>query len=115
MYYLLGVSGLRAGEAFGLHVEDVWFDRGWIHCTRSTFKHIEGPVKTKAGFRNVPLDPETIQLLRDYLNGRTAGRVFQTSRGTPLVNGTVNVEQLRPLLKRLKSRMGRCTVSAMRE
>jgi integrase len=43
-----------------------------------------------------------IQLLRDYLNGRRTGRVFQTSRGTPLVNGTVNVEQLRPLLKRLK-------------
>ena len=57
LYYLLGVSGLRAGEAFALHVEDIWFDRGLIHCTRSTFKHIEGPVKTKAGFRDVPLDP----------------------------------------------------------
>ena len=102
LYHLLGVSGLRAGEAFGLHVEDIQFDRGSIHCTRSTFKHIEGPVKTKAGFRDVPLDPEAIQLLRDYLNGRRTGRVFQTSRGTPLVNGTVNVEQLRPLLKRLK-------------
>ena len=101
LYYLLGVSGLRAGEAFALHVEDVWFDRGLIHCTRSTFKHIEGPVKTKAGFRDVPLDPQAIQLLRDYLTGRTAGRVFQTSRGTPLVNGTVNVEHLRPLLERL--------------
>jgi integrase len=101
LYYLLGVSGLRAGEAFALHVEDVWFDRGLIHCTRSTFKHIEGPVKTKAGFRDVPLDPQAIQLLRDYLTGRTAGRVFQTSRGTPLINGTVNVEHLRPLLERL--------------
>jgi integrase len=101
LYYLLGVSGLRSGEAFALHVEDVWFDRGLIHCTRSAFKHIEGPVKTKAGFRDVPLDPQAIQLLKDYLNGRTAGRVFQTSRGTPLVNGTVNVEHLRPLLERL--------------
>jgi integrase len=102
LFYLLGVSGLRAGEAFALHVEDIWFDRGLIRCTRSTFKHIEGPVKTKAGFRDVPLDPEAIQMLRDYFNGRTTGRVFQTSNGTPLVNGTVNVEQLRPLLKRLK-------------
>ncbi len=101
LYYLLGVSGLRAGEAFALHVEDVWFDRGLIHCTRSTFKHIEGPVKTKAGYRDVPLDPQAIQLVRDYLSGRTAGRVFQTSRGTPLANGTVNVKQLRPLLERL--------------
>ena len=102
LYYFLGVSGLRAGEAFALHVEDIRFDRGLIHCTRSTFKHMEGPVKTKAGFRDVPLDPEAIQMLRDYLNGRTTGRVFQTSHCTPLVNGTVNVEQLRPLLKRLK-------------
>ena len=71
LFYLLGVSGFRAGEAFALHVEDIRFDRGLIHCTRSTFKHIEGPVKTKAGFRDVPLDPQAIQQLRDYLNGRT--------------------------------------------
>jgi integrase len=32
LYYLLGVSGLRAGEAFGLHVEDIWFERGLIHA-----------------------------------------------------------------------------------
>ncbi|MGH9616203.1 MAG: tyrosine-type recombinase/integrase [Acidobacteriaceae bacterium] len=101
LYYLLGVTGLRAGEAFGLHISDIWFDRGLINCHRSTFQLTEGPIKTKAGYRNIPLNPEALQLLRDHLVSRTSGRVFQTSRGTPLTATTVNVEHLRPLLKEL--------------
>jgi integrase len=101
LFYLLGVTGLRPSESFALHVEDIWWDRGLIHCHRSMFQHIEGEVKTKAGYRNVPIDPQVVRLLRQHLNGRTSGRVFASRIGSPLVDGNVNVKHLRSLLKRL--------------
>lgn len=48
-----------------------------IEVKRSVWNGIEGPRKTKAGKRVVYLDSITIQILREHLGIRRAGRVFQ--------------------------------------
>jgi integrase len=82
-------TGLRAGEAFGLHVEDIDFDKGTLMVRRSVWNGREVTPKTKKGYRVVNIDASLVELLREHLNGRRGGRVFETRTGTPLSKGNV--------------------------
>jgi integrase len=84
LFHLAAASGLRAGELFGLHVEDLNLNRGVIHVQRSVWRGQEVSPKTRKGYRDVWIDLPTVQLLRDFLGGRAEGRIFQTRNGTPL-------------------------------
>jgi integrase len=101
LFHLAGASGLRAGELFGLHIEDLTLDRGLIHVQRSVWHGQEVTPKTRKGYRDVWIDSATVQMLKNYLSGRTTGRVFQTRNGTPL-----SCEILRMVLKPLCDRIG---------
>jgi integrase len=83
LFHLAATSGLRSGELYGLHVEDVNLDRGIIFVRRSVWRGQEVSTKTKKGYRSVWIDSQTVELLREYLAGRTEGRLFQTRNGTP--------------------------------
>src|ERR1700751_2878321 len=84
LFQLAGSSGLRAGELFGLHVEDLDLNRGVIRVRRSVWQGKEVTPKTRKGYRDVWIDSATRRMLRDHLGSRTAGRIFQSRRGTPL-------------------------------
>ena len=87
LFATLASTGLRAGEAFGLHVEDINLEAGTITVRRSVWNGEEVTPKTKKGYRVVNIDPVLADLLKEHLNGRRGGRVFQTRTGTPLSKG----------------------------
>lgn len=101
LFHLAGYSGLRFGELAGLHVEDLDFQRGVIRVKRSVWRGQEVSVKTKRGYRDVWIDSGTVQMLRQHLGTRTAGRVFETRNGTPLDDSNVLSEVLYPILEGL--------------
>jgi integrase len=101
LFHLAGVSGLRSGELCGLHVDDLNFDRGVIQVRRSVWHGQEVSTKTKRGYRDVRIDTITVRMLREYLGGRTTGRVFQTRAGTPLENHNLVRQVLKPICVRL--------------
>ncbi|HXA76975.1 MAG TPA: tyrosine-type recombinase/integrase [Candidatus Acidoferrales bacterium] len=101
LFHLAGSSGLRAGELFGLHVEDLKQDRGVVRVRRSVWRGQEVTPKTRKGYRDVFIDSATVQMLREHLGSRTAGRVFQSRTGMPLDTSNVLSEVLYPLCDRL--------------
>lgn len=101
LFHLAAFSGLRSGELSGLHVEDLDLDRGVLRVRRSAWRGQEVSPKTKRGYRDVRIDSVTIRMLKDYLDGRTTGRVFQTRNGTPFDNHGVVRAVLKPLCEKL--------------
>lgn len=89
MFATLASTGLRCGEVFGLHVNDLEFEHGRIRVRRSVWKGQEVSVKTKAGYRVVHVDPALADMIRQHLGTRTAGRVFHTNRMTPFSKDNV--------------------------
>jgi integrase len=94
-------TGMRAGELFGLHVDDFNFGTGTVRVLRSTFRNIEDTPKSKKGRRTIYVDSHTLEEVRRLLAGRRSGRVFMTKLGTPLKVGDVNRYVLRPICKKL--------------
>jgi integrase len=105
LFATLGCSGLRCGEAFGLHVEDLDLKNGRIAVKRSVWKGQELSTKSKAGVRTIDIEPALAELLSGHLAGRSTGRVFQTRAGTPFSKGNVR-RKLREVLTKLGLPMG---------
>jgi integrase len=84
LFATLAGTGMRCGEAFGLHVEDLDLTEGKIYIRRSVWEGEEVTVKTKQGYRAVTIDPNLTGMLASHLGTRRTGRVFQTRNGTPL-------------------------------
>jgi integrase len=101
LFRLAYASGMRAGELFGLHIEDFDFGAGTVKVVRSTFRNIEDTPKSRKGRRTIYLDSRTLEEVRTFLGGRTSGRVFMTKLGTPLKVGEVNRYVLRSTCKKL--------------
>ncbi len=106
LFHVVAATGLRAGELFGLHVEDLDFDRRLIHIRRSVWRGREVSPKTQRGYRDVWIDSATAQVLQDHLGSRTSGRVFQTRCGTPLSDHDVLRDALYPICDSLKIERG---------
>jgi integrase len=100
LFATLASTGLRCGEAFGLHVEDLDLATGRIYVRRSVWNGQEVSVKTKRGYRVVNIEPALVQMLTVHLAGRKGGRVFQTRRGTHLCKSNVR-RKLNQILRAL--------------
>ena len=74
---ILAYTGLRFGELTGLNVEDVDLDARRIRVRRSitqlSGRLIEGPPKSRAGRRSVPVPSRLIPVLQHRIEGRRAG------------------------------------------
>lgn len=100
LFATLASTGMRCGEAFGLHVEDLDLSGGRIFVRRSIWNGQEVTVKTKKGYRVVNIEPAVVQMLAAHLGDRKTGRVFQTRTGTPFCKSNVR-RKLSQILKRL--------------
>lgn len=83
LFATMAGTGLRCGEVFGLHVEDLDLSSRRIIVRRSIWRGQEVSVKSKSGYRTVDIEPALAEMLREHLGGRAAGRVFETRNGTP--------------------------------
>ncbi len=100
LFATLASTGLRAGEAFGLHVEDLDLPAGRIFVRRSIWHGQETTVKTKQGYRVVSIELALAEMLKQHLNERLSGRVFQTTKGTPFSKDGVR-RKLQTILRKL--------------
>jgi integrase len=96
MWHLIGMRGLRRGEAVGLSWEDVDLDRGVIAIRRTltnvNHRPVWGAPKSKYGDRLVSLDSGTVEVLRTH----RAAQVHRALRQTNLVFASATGEQLNP-------------------
>jgi integrase len=99
LFATMAGTGLRCGEVFGLHVEDLDLSSHRIFVRRSIWRGQEVTVKSKSGNRTVNIEPALADMLREHLNGRTIGRVFQTTNGTPFSKDNVRRKLLSVLEK----------------
>jgi integrase len=74
---ILAYTGLRFGELTGLNVEDMNLEARRIRVRRSitqlSGRLIEGPPKSRAGRRSVPIPERLVPILKRRVEGRTAG------------------------------------------
>jgi integrase len=67
MFWLDASTGLRAGELFGLRVEDIDLDAGMLRVEQSIWKREVNSTKTQAGERSFPIGPSLVRHLREFL------------------------------------------------
>jgi integrase len=101
LFALLAGTGMRIGEASGLHVDDLDLDNCVIHVRRGVWKGQEQSPKTKNAVREIDIDPGLAELLRQHIGDKKAGRVFEARNGSPIPGNNVLQRVLHPLLKRL--------------
>ena len=101
MFTLAAETGMRAGELYGLRVEDVDFGRSIIHVRRSAWNGILQTPKTANSYRAIDVQPYVTEMLKQHLAGRETGLVFLSKRKTPLRNCLVLNKHLHPLLRKI--------------
>jgi site-specific recombinase XerD len=99
-------TGMRAGEIYGLQVDDIDFSRNVIHVRRSAWEgELQSP-KTRNARRAISITKSLADMLECHLDGRITGMVFpcRTYKGKrrPLRNSNVLKRGLHPLLRKLK-------------
>lgn len=104
LYILLGASGLRFGEAFGLeinkHISD---DFSTLHIRQNVWSgRVQLFLKTENGVRDIDLHPSIAAILKKFIGTRTSGFLFRSKNGFPLLQSNVLRLSLHPLLKRLQ-------------
>lgn len=87
----LRYTGIRQGELFGLHVDDVDLVRGELHIRRTTnTRRTVNEPKTKAGKRTVPMPKRLCEDLAAYLEQHTGeGILFPNCHGNYAIDSAV--------------------------
>lgn len=101
LFALLAGTGMRIGEAAGLHVEDLDLTNDVIYVRRGVWNGREQTPKTENAERAIDIDVTLAEILRQYLQDRKTGRVFQARNGSPICGNNIRKRVLYPLLERL--------------
>ena len=101
LFALLAGTGMRRGEAAGLHIDDLDLDNRVIYVRRQVWSGTEITPKTRKGVRQIDIDPCLAEMLRRHIGDKKAGRVFEARNGSPLSGDNILKRVLHPLLKRL--------------
>jgi len=101
LFALLAGTGMRIGEAAGLHVDDLDLVNLVIYVRRAVWNGQELSPKTRNGYRSIDIDESLADLLRQHIGYRRAGRVFEARNGSPICGNNILKRVLHPLLERL--------------
>jgi integrase len=101
LFALLAGTGMRIGEAAGLHVDDLDLDNCVIYVRRAVWNGREMSPKTKNAVREIDIDPGLAELLKQHIGNKKAGRVFEARNGSSISGNNILKRVLHPLLKRL--------------
>lgn len=101
LFALLAGTGMRIGEAAGLHLDDLDLDNGVIYVRRSVWNGQELEPKTENAVREIDIDPTLAALLREHVGQSRRTRVFEARNGSPLSAGNLRNRVLHPLLFKL--------------
>jgi len=105
LYALLAGSGLRVSEALGLELSrHLSADCSIIYVRQQRSKRGSGIVpylKSDAASRDVDLDPALASLVRNYIDSRKSGFLFETSGGLPMSARNIMRDSLHPVLKKM--------------
>lgn len=104
LWAVMGLAGLRVGEALGLCWSHVDFERQILKIRQSAMAGKISPVKTGASAADLPILAPLAAILADYRRAwrpNAAGLLFATRRGTPLATDYVRRYWLQPLLASL--------------
>lgn len=104
LFALLAATGLRMGEAAGLHLEDLDLDNGVISVRRSVWNGQDLEPKTDNAMREIDIDPVLGAMLRVYIGSSHRIRLFEARNGSPLSAGNIRNRVLHPLLANSGSR-----------
>jgi integrase len=102
LFALLAGTGMRIGEAAGLHIADLDLDNCTIYVRRGVWNGRELSPKTKNAVREIDIDSGLAETLRQYIGRKQVGRVFEARNGSPILGNNVLKRVLHPLLKRLE-------------
>ena len=115
LFALLAMTGLRAGEALGLQVGDIDFERMTIGVRRSAWCGRIQTTKTKASETVLPLPGPLCQILKDHLStigGKPDTLLFVTKNNRPPSSNKVVEYRLWAILDALD--IPRCGLHAFR-
>jgi integrase len=101
LFALLAGTGMRIGEAAGLHLDDLDLDNGVIYIRRGVWNGQELDPKTDNAVRVIDIDPGLVSLLREHVGESRRTRVFEARNGSPLSAGNIRNRVLHPLLAKL--------------
>jgi integrase len=101
LFALLASTGMRIGEAAGLHLDDLDLDNGVIYVRRSVWNGQELEPKTENAVLEIDIDPTLVMLLREHVGATRRLRVFEARNGSPLSAGNIRKRVLHPLLAKL--------------
>lgn len=104
LYILLGATGMRIGEAFGLEIEKHLSDGFSTLLIRQKVWNgrLQPFLKTDNGLRDVDLHPSITEALKSFVADRTSGFLFQTASGRPMLQSNTLRLSLHPILTQLK-------------
>jgi len=114
--WVLVLTGIRPAELCGLRVRDVDLTRGLVHVRgtmmpvhkfgQEAYRMVEGPPKTEAGNRTIPIPAWLSTDLAAMLSARSGGSevdrssfLFQTRYGNPLNRDKLREKVIRPALR----------------
>lgn len=98
-YATLAGSGVRVGELIGLEVRHV--QDNVLVIEQQLWKGKPEAVKTRAGNREVDLDPNLGKMLHQHIGDRREGFLFLNENGQPLNQRNVLGRSLHPILNKL--------------
>jgi len=114
LYWLAAETGMRAGELFGLRVEDIDLEGCVISVRQTVWRNMIQTPKTANSTRQFAISGVLSTHLRSFLSTwcqNLLNLVFATKSGKPLDRGNV-IRKLHPLLDSLKIK--RCGLHAFR-
>lgn len=115
MFYILAMTGIRAGELLGLQVEDIDFERQLLFIRRSVNRGNVQSVKSKASLKPLPLPGVLAVILKEHLRTWRENPerwLFVNSKTRPYSSDKVVMFKLWPILDTLK--ITRCGFHAFR-
>lgn len=102
LFYVLAGTGMRIGEAVGLHIEDLDLEHNVITIRRSVWGGKEQQPKTPNAHRRVTVDQFLSDMLKTYVSNRTSGRLFESRKNGPLCANNIAKRILKPIMDELK-------------